>query len=281
MKNIVWISSYPKSGNTWIRYLLANYFYNIEKRSNINVAKLMPQFPPKNILSKYLTARELKADPFSISKYWIRIQEEINQTSQHAVFLKNHNALLNINGNNFTNELISSCSIYLVRDPRDVAVSYSFFLNKGIDDIIDRMCSDKLYHTYVADDFSKISFLGSWKFNYSSWRDGVPNMPKIIIKYEDLLKDTKGTLTQMLQFLSKEIKFKINKELVDFSIERSTFKNLQSLEIENKFKENSPKNQEFFFRKGLSSQWKDALSLDQIKRIENNFNLEMKELNYL
>ena len=281
MKKIIWISSYPKSGNTWMRYLLGNYFFNKQQNTDLNISKLIPQFPPKKILEKYSTPNELKKNPYLISKYWIKMQEDIKVLNDDLIFLKNHNALLSINGNEFTNEDLSYASIYVVRDPRDVVISYSHFMNKSFDAILDKMCADKLHRTYSNNDFSKIAFLGSWKFHYISWRDGIPNMPKIIVKYEDLLKDTKKHFLKVLNFLSKERSIEINKDLVKYAVDESSFKKLQTKEIENVFTEHFSKSNSLFFREGRSSQWKNLLNIDQIRRIEDNFKKEMIELNYL
>lgn len=281
MKKIIWISSYPKSGNTWVRYLLGNYFYNKSKIHTFNISKYINQFPPKEILEKYLTADILKQNPQLIAKYWIKIQEDLIKLDQNPIFFKNHSALLNIEGNNFTNALVSIAAIYLIRDPRDVVISYANFTNRSYDEIIERMCSNKLYNTFIRNDFSKISFIGSWKFNYISWRDGIPNIPRIIIKYEDLLKNTKTQFLKILNFLNNKISFIVDNELIDYSIEESSFKKLQIKEINKIFKENNSNNKSLFFREGRSLQWKEKLNVEQIKKIEYSFKKEMQELNYL
>ena len=148
------------------------------------------------------------------------------------------------------------------------------------DKTIEFLCSKKLsYNLTPQPDFPDIEILGSWKFHYISWRDGVPNMPKIIIRYEDLIKDSYSCFYKIINFLSKILNFKLDEEQIKFSVENSKFEKLQN--NENKFgyiKNNSNTN---FFHSGKIQQWKNILNKSQIKTIENKFKEEMKLLGYL
>ena len=281
MNKIVWISSYPKSGNTWLRYLVANYFFNNNQDNDPKIISSIKKFPVDDIMEKISNKNELLKNPYNISKYWIKAQEIMEVKNGDIVFLKNHNALVNINQNQFTNEILSLASIYVVRDPRDVVVSYAYYKNISYEESIKHICSKDLKYIIQKNinNFPSIEILGSWKFNYISWRDGIPNMPKIIIKYEDLLKDCYATFYKVLNFLSKIRPFKINEDQLKFSISASSFKELKNIEKKVGFYENeSPNN---FFRSGKSNNWSNELTNSQIKYIEKEFNSEMKLLGYL
>ena len=281
MQKIIWISSYPKSGNTWIMFLIANYFFNIERKDNFEIVnKNIIKFPPASLIKKFTTKKELIENPYNISKYWLKAQEQAKIINGNFVFLKNHNALVSVNGNEFTNENFSLASIYIIRDPRDVVVSYAHYSNLAFDKVIQNLCDKSLYYNLTHyHDFPDIEILGSWKFHYISWRDGVPNMPKIIVRYEDLIKDSYSCFYKIINFLSKILNFKLDEEQIKFSVENSKFEKLQN--NENKFgyiKNNSNTN---FFHSGKIQQWKNILNKSQIKTIENKFKEEMELLGYL
>ena len=278
---IIWISSYPKSGNTWIMFLIANYFFNIERKDNFEIVnKNIIKFPPASLIKKFTTKKELIENPYNISKYWLKAQEQAKIMKGNVAFLKNHNALVSVNGNEFTNENFSLASIYIIRDPRDVVVSYAHYSNLAFDKVIQNLCDKNLYYNLTDyHDFPDIEILGSWKFHYISWRDGVPNMPKIIVRYEDLIKDSYSCFYKIINFLSKILNFKLDEEQIKFSVENSKFEKLQN--NENKFgyiKNNSNTN---FFHSGKIQQWKNILNKSQIKTIENTFKEEMELLGYL
>ena len=277
---IIWLSSYPKSGNTWLRYLIANYFFNKEKKINHSIIRSISKFPKDSIIEKLTTKNELKEAPYNISKYWSRAQEIVQKESFDPLFLKNHNSILKINENNFTNQNFSKAVIYIVRDPRDVAVSYSIFRGENLDKTVKIMCSENTPCTVnkTANGFYNIEVLGSWKQNYLSWKNSLPNIPKIIIRYEDLIFNCGYTFNRLISFLSDILNFKIDIDQINFSIENSDFNTLSKMENEFGFPE--AKNGKFF-RSGKIGDWKNYLSKDNINNIENYCQNEMKELNYL
>jgi len=279
LKKIIWISSYPKSGNTWVRFFLSNYFFNKKKiNSDFNILKKIDKFPPYKILQKLSIENEIKESAYNISKYWSDIQQKITVKEEDFIFLKNHNALVSIEGRNLTDQNFSLAFIYLVRDPRDIAVSYiNFDKTLSIDKSIERITSNNLY-CHVSKKYPlDVEILGSWKFNYYSWKSGVPEVPRIIIKYEDLINNTYQTKLQIINFLSNILNFNIDKNHIKYSIEQSDFKRLQEIERNKKFHESS----NTFFNSGKIGQWKNILSIEQKTKIENFCKDEMIELGYL
>ena len=112
---IIWLASYPKSGNTWVRYFLCNYFFNKEKiNSNLAILKNINKFPPYKYLEKIVNKEILDESAYNISKYWLNIQSEIVKSKQRFIFLKNHNALVSIKGNELINEKYSLGIIYII-----------------------------------------------------------------------------------------------------------------------------------------------------------------------
>ena len=159
MNKIIWITSYPKSGNTWVRFVLANYFYNQNQQdSDLTILDKIDKFPPYEILKK-IADDELKKNPFNVRKYWIDVQKEICKNFDKFVFLKNHNALVKIEENELTNKFLSKAAIYIVRDPRDVLVSYLKF-DKTLDKkkALERLINKNLFCHVSKNNYLDIEF---------------------------------------------------------------------------------------------------------------------------
>ncbi len=117
---IIWLASYPKNGNTWLRSLIGAYYYT---KDGIflgdNHLKNVQQFPVK----KYLESFDYDlAIPGDTSRFWVLAQEKINE-ERTIKFFKTHNALVKLGNNDFTNRANSLGGIYIVRDPRNVITS--------------------------------------------------------------------------------------------------------------------------------------------------------------
>ena len=115
MKKIVWIASYPKSGNTWMRYLLGNYFFNHNYKFDPNIISYLKKFHLDDKLLNLNRLQDLKENPYNASKYWIKSQEDLKILNGDIAFLKTHNALININGNEFTNDDLTDYGMYQVK----------------------------------------------------------------------------------------------------------------------------------------------------------------------
>ena len=121
---IIWLASYPKSGNTWVRSFLTNYFSG-SSEFNFNQLDKIERFPTPELMD------QLKINFHNLSEIvsnWIPMQEFINLKND-MTYLKTHNAMCTINNYPFTNNKNTAGFIYLVRDPRDVILSYSKHLN--------------------------------------------------------------------------------------------------------------------------------------------------------
>lgn len=269
---IIWIASYPKSGNTWVRSFLTNYFSN-NKDFNFSLLKKINKFP--NIsLFKELNINYKKFE--EIASNWITMQDFINLQNK-VVYLKTHNAMVTINGCKFTNKDNTIGFIYLVRDPRDVILSYADHLGINHQETFDLMTYNYSTEISTSDKNYRSVFLGSWASNYNSWKNF--NISKgLIIKYEDLIKNTEKTFTQIIKYLSEIDNITINQEKIKRCIKNTNFSVLQNLETKTGFSE---KGKNIFFRKGIIGDWKNNLDTKITKKIETIFYKEMKELKYL
>ena len=276
---IVWLASYPKSGNTWMRALLSCYLFEEHHKEDMDVfskMRLIQSFPVKRAFSGIVDEEILKKNKFQAFKYFIKAQEKINKDPKLHI-IKTHNFCGAVGGDFFTNKENTIGSIYIVRDPRSVAVSYAHYANITYEKSVKLMLDEN--RVAVHDQYYPEARL-SWKTNLLSWLKS-PS-PKLLIRYEDLLKDTAGILKITIKFINQFIKNKIEikEDKILKVIEECKFDNLKDLENTKGFKE-KVNNKNNFFRKGEINEWSKALPINLIEELEKNFSKEMKELDYI
>ena len=272
---IFWISSYPKSGNTWIRAFLTTYIFSQNNNFNFDLLNKIPIFPNKRQIQELVDLKELKKNKLDISKYWIPAQQKLN-LNKSLKFLKTHTACVAHEGRWFTDENNSAGYIYVVRDPRSVACSYANYANKTLDKAEQSLINPNSFGTTQDDIVADI--WSSWKINYLSWKKE-KKFKGIVVKYEDLLINPFNEFKNILIFLKKYINVEITDDKIKSCIISSEFKKLKKLEEENGFSESLYGNK--FFRKAEKNEWEKVLPIKLKEEIELAFKDEMIELGYL
>ena len=233
---IVWIASFPKSGNTWLRAFLCSYLYMNPEDNNFDfdLFKNILRFPS----SKQYEDIGIKPKNFEdVAKNWIAVQEKIN-SNKKINFLKTHNASGGLENSPFTNKKNTLGAIYLVRDPRDVLVSYSRHLELSIDKTLELVLEDD-HKGWLNENKKDVlgEIRGSWAQNYNSWKNYYLT-EKIIIRYEDLIKDPFNSFSNIIRYLNKLFGLEINDEKIKKCIEITDFNKLKNLEMKTGFVEN-------------------------------------------
>ena len=228
---IIWLASYPKSGNTLIRALLTSYFFTQDGLFNFNLIKNITQFPSATIFQRL--GIDIKNEKEVIKNY-IKAQESINKKNS-INFLKTHSYLFNINNNPFTDLNNSLGAIYIVRDPRNVVTSYAHHFNVSVEKASERMVNSieygGNYDSKYESDRTKV-FLGSWSSNYDSWKSFKLAGKYLLIKYDDLLNNTEATLIKILDFIYRlrEVKFNLDHDKIKNIIDTTSFHYMRNLE---------------------------------------------------
>ena len=276
---IIWLASYPKSGNTWMWFFIKSYFNPPNRKFSINHDKddpyLLETFPTERRFNELSINYQ---DFFDISKNWINLQSLINLNNK-TNYLKTHNAMCTVNNNKFTDINNTIGAIHIVRDPRDVLVSYSSYKSENIDKTLEILLSNDSYeYAKFKDKFYKRSLMGSWSSHYNSWKN-YKSKETLLVKYEDMVNKPNSTFLKVLNYLKKITKVEINHNKLSHAIYETSFENLKNLEIKEGFKVNPSKKP--FFRKGKVGDWKNKLNKDQTQKVEKAFKAEMIELGYL
>jgi len=271
---ILWIASYPKSGNTWVRALISSYLYSDKGDFNFTLLGRIPKFLQEKYFSSIVKLEELKKEPLKIAKYWNAAQARINLANE-TMFFKTHNAHAAYKGRCFTDENNTIGFIYTVRDPRAVACSKAYHSGLTIEESVNSLLNEN--EIGYNGPYRLAEMPGSWKINYLSWKKK-KNFKGIIIKYEDLIDNTEKEFKKILTYLKKIINIDINEKKILKSIDSCQFSKLRKMEDKHGFEEATTNK---FFRNGTKDSWKNDLSSNLIKKIEENFRNEMIELGYL
>ena len=282
---IIWLASYPKSGNTYVRAFLSAYYFSENGEFDFSQIAKIDQFPHEKFFKENVN------NISEASKQWVPIQKEINKDKKIR-FFKTHSFLGNYQGNQFTSPETTLGAIYIVRDPRNVLSSlknhYSFDDDKAL-----KMIKDKT-RSLMSNNGShaSLTYISSWSENYLSWLRN-NQFRRLFIKYEDLITNKYETFRDIIVFtntLMNKVEG-VNKSKLQKAIETTNFDVLKKKEVSETFdgSESSFKNwrkfhsenKNLFFNLGPDNNWKKILKTDVSKEIEISFEKEMVELGYL
>lgn len=280
LKKIIWLASYPKSGNTWFRAFITALFNN--GIVSINDLKTNTIFSSRNIFenltdidSSYLYDEEAK-------KVLPNVYRQLALESNEQLFIKVHDAFvynqLNVP---IIPEDVSLCAIYFVRNPLDIAGSLANHLNSTIERAVNFLCRKDACFSSQRNNLNTNQqirqYLSDWSFHVQSWTT-TPKFPVYVIRYEDMVTDAfttfKGILSKIgwLQFTDKQIQK---------AIDSSSFATLQAQENNLGFIEKPIISIPLFYRKGKINNWKDELTDNQVNTIINTNHNVMKMFNYI
>ena len=271
---IIWLASYPKSGNTMLRTMLSSYLFSEDGVFNFELMKNIKQFPNSEIFDQLgIDHKDIK----EVMKHSIKAQEFFNK-KESVGFVKTHNMLFNFNKKFPFTDLANTLGvIYIVRDPRNVVLSYARHLNISLEETTKFMTKGKA---------NEIHFMGNWSENFISWKSFLNYNNYLLIRYEDLVLKREDTFLKILNFIFKlrNTNFLVDNNKLENVLKTTSFENLKSLEIQKGFGESvkGPDGNKIpFFDKGQSREWSKTLDENLKQDIEKCFKNEMIELDYL
>jgi Sulfotransferase domain len=275
---IVWLASYPRSGNTWTRNFLHNMFRVLDGKDSV------PQ--DINALGEYtlwdvagqrferLLGKPIHAASRSeIAATRVKVQQQIADEADDAVFVKTHNALVLDRGHPTINMGATSGAVYIVRNPLDVVISFALHFGVDLDVAIEKMGRRGLETDITEHAIYEV--YGSWSENVMSWTRK-PHRAIYVMRYEDMLQRPLETF----RGLCGHLLLNPSDTQLARSLELSSFEQAKAQEAEKGYRER-PNQSKAFFRAGRAGQWREQLSPDQISRVIIENREQMARFGYL
>lgn len=278
-KNIVWLASYPKSGNTWFRIFLSNLLSGKDEEVDINSLNSAPIASCRNMFEDVIGVESSCFFPDEIDlmrpDFYRGISAEIpaGEKSYHKI----HDAFTkNLNSEWIFPPEVAFCALYFLRNPLDIAVSAASHFNCTIDKSIENMNNPQFT---LADNRYTLSsqlrqILLTWSGHVRSWINSPVNT--LVVRYEDMKFDPFNTFRLAVEFIGLDR----TEEEIEAAIRKSSFDAVRKQEARNGFKEKS-QGAKSFFRKGEAGDWRNHLNASQVQKLLDNHSEVMEQFGYL
>jgi hypothetical protein len=273
-KSIVWMASYPKSGNTWARIFLANYLANATDPVPINKAHGIAL--GDSITKMYRMAAGGPIDVTDIDrtvKLRPRVLRGIVANNADVNLVKTHNARVTARGVDLIPDELTRSAMYILRNPLDMVLSYARHYGIEPETAVEYVSHPD--NANPADELTVTQFMRSWSEHVRSWTSKSA-YPVLVLRYEDMLADPRTSFGRVVEHLGMQV----DEERLDRAIVLSSFKELSEQEKKQGFIEKSEQS-ERFFAKGQQDQWKTDLAPRLVKRMKHAHRKVMKQFGYL
>jgi len=275
MPGILWLASYPKSGNTWMRVFLANLILDEGQPLALQRINEVCSSEPNEVWFKPLAKKPVaELSEKKIAALRVKAQERAAAMNKNIIPMKTHSLLGKDQGFPTISVKASIGVIYIVRDPRDVVISaadhYGLTIDQGIE-----MMADKTSRGRGMPGNTVHELMGSWSDHVSSWSRW-KHTPLLLLRYEDMLAHSYGQLGRV----ARKLGITQDEARIRRAVEFSSFKALQDQEAKSGFIEKSVNSQRFF-RSGRAGGWRDKLTPAQAARIERDHAAQMRRFGYL
>lgn len=273
MGGLIWLASFPKSGNTWVRLFFENLLSRAEFPVDINMesqfctseASVAPYLRLEPRTREYFTAEVVAGMRERVQAYYADLADG-------TLLLKTHCGLVKHLDRPAIATKFTAGAIYIVRNPLDVAPSFARHMSLSLDRAIEYMSRPRLYIT--SQDVQVGEPVCSWSLNVLSWtRRDHPRL--LVVRYEDLLEDPVTHFGRMVDHIG----FEASQDELERAIDHVTFDKLRSQEADAGFKEASGSGR--FFMSGRAGGWRDTLSHEQAVRIVRDHGAVMSRFGYV
>lgn len=275
MAGILWIASYPKSGNTWLRAFLANFLRDEPQPIPINE---LPNFVAgdhrRSDYEAYLGHEIEDISPPEIAKLRPGFHNWLATRQPQTTLVKTHNACVLFNGQPLITPAATAGAVYVVRNPLDVAVSFAHHFQVSIQKAVEILCDENKTLPPSAGNFTV--FLGSWSRHVRSWVSA-PGMKLHVVRYEDMFHAPLRSFTALIRFLEQPP----DRERIERAIRFSSFGELSRQESDAGFIEAREDGKARFFRSGGVGEWRRHLNKRQVSRLVEAHGPVMRQFGYL
>ena len=274
MSGILWLASYPKSGNTWIRAFLANYLADRPLPVDVNA---LPDFAYGDMRANYYA--QVSGRPAAeltwpdINRLRPQVHRFLAQSRPGLVFVKTHTLMTAVDGVPSITPEATAGAVYVVRNPLDVAVSFAHHYGLTMDQGARAVCFPGLEIEPKEGHIRQI--IADWSRHVRSWL-AESGLHLLVVRYEDMLTSPQRTFRSVTEFL----RLPRDRGRLKRAIRHSSFRVLAEQEQRSGFVERS-KNADRFFRRGQAGSYRDELSAEQVSMIVHAHRPLMTELCYL
>ena len=274
-KSIVWLASYPKSGNTWLRIFLANYLMNADRPVPINQVHRFGMGDSITRTYNIVAGRQIDPNDFHLTlSLRDKVLRGIVGNNADVNFVKTHNIRAEAHGVTLIPDALTRSAVYILRNPLDMLLSYARHF--GLGDAAAAEAISRSDNVSTPEANTVMQFLGGWSEHVESWTRKKAPWPRLVLRYEDLLAEPE----QNFGLLLRHIGMPVDEARLEKAIRFASFDELAKQEESAGFVERSPK-AERFFAKGKSGQWKTDLAPEIVERIRRDHGKVMERHGYL
>lgn len=277
MGNIIWLASYPKSGNTWFRTFITNLIGENKESFSINQLKTDGIFSSRQIVDKAIGIETSNLTNDEIDRLRPEVYHYLTETATKTLYVKVHDAYTYLEDGNPLLGTVNAKAVYILRNPLDVATSFSNHISKDLNTTIQIM-NNESYCFCNNSERLQSQFrqkLLSWSQHVESWMQQT-EIPVHLIRYENMKRDPLVTFTAAVRFMG----LTYTENEIKQAIEASDFDKLKAEEQKNGFNE-KPYKAGSFFRKGEIGDWRNHLSEEQRDQIISDHEAVMSRFGYL
>lgn len=273
---VVWLASYPKSGNTWFRCFLSALLTGQVDINKINTDGIFSNRVLFDNLTdidgRLLDEEEVKIRMAEIYKFHCKHTRKLEFTKVHDAYS------LDRNRKPIFPSDVSHHVIYLVRNPLDVVASLANHNSTTKDKSIELMNHPQGHLAWQRNGLNINNQLPQlmydWSGHVTSWLNQ-KEIPVTVVRYEDAKKDAVSCFHRVI----KDLGLKVSKTKIEEAVQLSKFERLKDMEDKEGFAEKAA-NVKSFFRKGQSGGYKNELTIDQVQRILDAHHEVMERLDY-
>lgn len=278
MNGIIWLASYPKSGNTWFRVFLTNLLRDADAPASINELESTPIASARVLFDNNVgvEASDLTAD--EIDRMRPELYIHLAENATEPLFMKIHDAYTEVADDMpLIPQAATDGALYFIRNPLDVAVSFAHHNGLGYDATISLMADDAFAFCCMPDRLHNQlrQKILSWSSHVLSWVDRTP-FPVCFLRYEDMKSQPLETFEKAVRFAG----LSHTREQIQKALDFSSFDIVQQQEELEGFHEKSPVSSRFF-RKGKIGSWREELSEQEAQRIVRDHRQVMHRFGYL
>jgi aryl sulfotransferase len=278
MSGIVWLASYPKSGNTWFRVFLTNLQRDAAAPVDINDLNATPMASARQPFDEAVGYEAGDLTPDEIEVLRPRVYEYLTAATAETLFMKIHDAYtLTATGEPLVSPRATRGALYFLRNPLDVCVSFAHHSACDVEPLICAMANLRYALSDRADRVQPQlrQRLLCWSQHVLSWVDGAP-FPVLVVRYEDMHLQPLETFTRAAAFAG----LPHEPQRIARAVRQSAFMELQQQEHAHGFHEKMPRAASFF-RQGTIGSWRTQLTPEQTARLIADHGDVMRRFGYV